>query len=222
MADEDAGGRRTHEDRLAARLPAGAMQEAATADEPVAAVLATLTPTQRRRLLLGAIARILTLTVLLLVVYFVVPLERDTSVSALVLLVLGMIGLTAMLVHQVRRILTSPMPQLRAVESLATTVPLFIVLFSLIYVAMSQSNPASFSEPITRVTGLYFTVTVLATVGFGDVTAVTDSARIVVTIQMILDLVLIGILVKVILGASRIGVQRRRAEATGHATPADG
>ncbi len=218
MADEGARARRSQEDRLAERLPADAVREAAAADEPAAVVFAALTPVQRRRLLFAATARIVALTVLLFVVYFALPLERDTSMTALALLALGMIGLTAVLVHQVRRIIASPMPQLRAVESLATTVPLFIVLFSLIYVVMSQNDPASFSEPVTRVTGLYFTVTVLATVGFGDVTAVTDSARMVVTVQMILDLVLVGILVKVILGASRIGIQRRRAEVAGQAT----
>ncbi len=50
-------------------------------------------------------------------------------------------------------------------------------------------------------------------VGFGDVTAVTDGARLVVTLQMLLDILLVGILAKVVIGASRIGVERRRAEA---------
>jgi len=175
---------------------------------------ASFTPAERRHLLISTIVRVTAVTVSLLLVYFLLPFERDTSATGLVLLVVGVIGLGASVVHQVRQILSSPTPQLRAIQGLATFVPLFIVVFSLVYVAMSIADPASFSQPITRVTGLYFTVTVLATVGFGDVTAVSDTARIVVTIQMLLDILLVGILAKVIIGASRIGVQRRRAEAS--------
>ena len=115
-------------------------------------------------------------------------------------------------------ILDSPMPQLRAAETLATVVPLVIVVFALFYVGLSASDPSGFSEPITKVNGLYFTVTVLSTVGFGDITALTDGPRIAVTVQMVIDLLIVGVLVKVIIGASRIAVERRRAEASARGT----
>jgi hypothetical protein len=35
---------------------------------------------------------------------------------------------------------------------------------------------------------LYFSVTVLSTVGFGDISPVTQATRIVVTVQMLVDL----------------------------------
>ena len=194
--------------------------EVGTDEVVVSGGFADFTPEQRRRLLLGTIARITVVTGCVLLVYFVLPLERETTGAGLVLLVGGVVGLGASVVHQVRRILSSPTPQLRAIQSLATFVPLFVVVFSLVYVVMSAADPSSFSQPISRVTGLYFTVTVLATVGFGDVTAVTDGARLVVTLQMLLDILLVGILAKVIVGASRIGVERRRAEAAQRAAPA--
>ena len=50
---------------------------------------------------------------------------------------------------------------------------------------MSASN---FSQPLTRIDSVYFTVTTFATVGFGDITATTEAARLVVTGQMIADL----------------------------------
>jgi voltage-gated potassium channel len=136
-----------------------------------------------------------------------------------VVLAVGLVGFVALAVYQIRRILDSPMPQLRAAETLATVVPLVIVAFALFYVAMSDADPNGFTEPMTKVNGLYFTVTVLATVGFGDIAARTDAARIAVTVQMIVDLLIIGVLVKVILGASRIAVERRRAEAEDRAGP---
>jgi hypothetical protein len=94
----------------------------------------------------------------------------------------------------------------RAIEALATSVPLFLLLFASAYVVMAKLSAGNFSQPLTRTDALYFTVTVLATVGFGDITAKTQTARLVVTAQMIADLVVIGLAIKVIVGA----VQRRR------------
>jgi voltage-gated potassium channel len=54
----------------------------------------------------------------------------------------------------------------------------------------------------------------VATVGFGDIVAKTDPARVLVTIQMILDIgVFVGI-VRAIVWAGRVGV-RRQQEARG-------
>jgi hypothetical protein len=161
---------------------------------------AGLTQHQRRMLAVRVVARVIGLTVLLLVAYFAAPIGQDADLTGIVVLAVGLVGFVALAVYQIRRILDSPMPQLRAAETLATVVPLVIVAFALFYVAMSDADPNGFTEPMTKVNGLYFTVTVLATVGFGDI-----AAR--------------GVLVKVILGASRIAVERRRAEAEDRAGP---
>jgi len=67
----------------------------------------------------------------------------------------------------------------------------------------------SFNQPMTRTDALYFTVTVFATVGFGDITAKTETARLLVTGQMIVDLIILGIGARVILGAVQRGRQRQ-------------
>ena len=90
---------------------------------------------------------------------------------------------------------------------------MFIVIFTLVYVTMSEVDPGAFDEPVTRIAGLYFTVTVFTTVGFGDIVARTDAARAVVTVQMLLDLVILGGLVRVVIGASQLALMRRRSEA---------
>ncbi|TVY99112.1 hypothetical protein EAS64_41860 [Trebonia kvetii] len=61
---------------------------------------------------------------------------------------------------------------------------------------------------LTHTDGLYFTVTVLSTVGFGDITAKIQAARLVVTGQMIADLVIFALAVKVIVGAVSRGRQQ--------------
>jgi hypothetical protein len=48
---------------------------------------------------------------------------------------------------------------------------------------------------------MYFTVTVFTTVGFGDITATSQLARALVTVQMLLDLIVIGLVIRVFFGA---------------------
>jgi voltage-gated potassium channel len=141
----------------------------------------------------------------LLTLYYVLPLDRGGAVSALIV---GLIALTALVIWQVRAVMTAPSPRLRAVESLATSIPLYIVLFAGSYAVMSARAPDAFTEPLDHSDALYFTVATLATVGFGDIAAVSEYARIAVTVQMVTGLVLLGLVIKVFLGAVKIGLRR--------------
>ena len=64
---------------------------------------------------------------------------------------------------------------------------------------------------MTRTDALYFTVTIFATVGFGDITAVTQTARVVTMVQMLLDLIVLGLLIRLVLSAVQTSQQRRAA-----------
>ena len=47
---------------------------------------------------------------------------------------------------------------------------------------MAQADPANFStHTLTRTDALYFTITIFATVGFGDISATSQSARLLVS-----------------------------------------
>jgi voltage-gated potassium channel len=50
---------------------------------------------------------------------------------------------------------------------------------------------------------LYFTVTVFSTVGFGDIFPASEAARLLVTAQMILNLIVLGLGVRLIVGAAQ-------------------
>ena len=58
---------------------------------------------------------------------------------------------------------------------------------------------------------MYFSATVFTTVGFGDITAKTQAARVVVTLQMMPDLVIIGLVVRLVVNAIKIGQRRRNS-----------
>ncbi|MEO9220574.1 MAG: potassium channel family protein, partial [Mycobacteriaceae bacterium] len=102
-------------------------------------------------------------------------------------------------------------PAVRAIEALAATVPLFLLLFASVYFTMAGTDPANFSiHTFTRTDALYFTVTIFSSVGFGDITAVSQSARLVVTAQMVLDLLVLGLGIRAFVGAIRLARQQVR------------
>jgi hypothetical protein len=144
-------------------------------------------------------------TAALVTIYYALPLDHFSTGIAITILVTGLIVLIVLVVFQVRWILRSPVPGLRALEALATSVPLFLLLFASTYYVMARLSPASFGVHLSRTDAMYFTVTVFTTVGFGDITAKTETARLVVTGQMIADLIIFGLAIKVITGAVRAG-----------------
>ena len=148
-------------------------------------------------------------TAALVVIYYLLPLDRTSAGVAVTMLVIGLVALIGLITFQVRSILVSRFPGLRAVEALATSLSLFLVLFASTYLVIATESAGSFSQQLTHTDALYFTVTVFATVGFGDITAKTEAARLVVTGQMIIDLIIIGIGAKIILGAVQQSRQRR-------------
>ena len=162
-----------------------------------------------RRIIVQAVLRAVGSTAALVAVYYLLPLDRSSTWVAVTILAIGLVALIGLVAFQVRRIVTSPFPGLRGVEALATSIPLFLLLFAGTYVVLATISAGSFSEPLTRTDALYFTITVFSTVGFGDITAKTEAARLVVTGQMIADLVVIGLGLKVIVGAVKRGRQQR-------------
>jgi voltage-gated potassium channel len=157
-------------------------------------------------MIVWAVLRIVGSTAVLVAVYYLLPLSHSSAGAAITILVIGLVVFIGLVAAQVRSILWHPFPGLRAIEALATSVPLFLLLFASSYVVMAKMSASNFGERLTPTDGLYFTVTVFSTVGFGDITAKSQAARLVVTGQIIADLVILGLAIKVIVGA----VSRRR------------
>ena len=141
----------------------------------------------------------------LVALYYLLPLDHSSTPAAVTILLIGLAGFIALVVFQVRLIIRSPFPGLRAAESLATSVPLFLLLFAGTYVVLAALSASNFGGHLSHTYGLYFTVTVFSTVGFGDITAKTETARLVVTGQMLADLIILGLAIKVIVGAVKRG-----------------
>src|SRR5215472_3128534 len=161
------------------------------------------------RTILQMLLRALASSAILVTVYYLLPLNHSSRWLGITMLVIGLVLLTGLVAVQVRWVATSRYPKLRAIEALATSVPLFLLLFASTYAVTAAIAAGSFSQPMTHTNALCFTVTVFATVGFGDITAKTEAARLLVTGQMILDLIILGVGARVIVGAITRGRQRR-------------
>ncbi len=164
-----------------------------------------LTARQRWALILRGSFRAAGTGILVVVLYYTLPLGRRADAYVLVELLIGVALFAGMIAWEVRAILRADYPAIRAAQSLTSTTAVFLVLFAATYFILGLGDPARFTEPLSRSDALYFTITVFATVGFGDISPVTESTRLLVAGQMLLDLVVLGLAIQVIVGAARRG-----------------
>ena len=168
-------------------------------------------PRERRRMIIRSAIRILAMTGGLLVLYALVPIPGTSGIGALVGMAIGLIGFLVLIGLQIRTIVRAEHPVLRAFEVVAFAVPLLVAVFAFTYLSLSRQEAVSFTEHLDRVGALYYTVSTLSTVGFGDIAARSDAARILVTVQMLFDLALIGVLVRLLILVTRAGLRRQSA-----------
>jgi voltage-gated potassium channel len=168
----------------------------------------------RRRAILSTLLRSVVSVCLMLVVYYAAPLDRPLNRATGLLFGAALLLFAVVVAVQVRGILRARRPRLRAIRTLAVGVPLLVVVFAAAYCTVDTQQAGAFSEPLSRTDGLYFTVTVFATVGFGDITPLTELARVLVTIQMIVGLLTVGVIAKVVVGAVAVAESRQTQRPT--------
>jgi hypothetical protein len=149
----------------------------------------------------------------LLLAYFLIPTKNPGRSADWPWLTLELCVFGVVVGFQVPAIVKAKYPILRAIEALAILVPLYVLIFARIYLSSSIGDPSAFNQPLDKITALYFTVTVLSTVGFGDIVAQVNSMRLLVTLQMLLNLVLLGLVFRLLTASARQGVARRRGQA---------
>jgi len=168
-----------------------------------------------RRTLVRALVRPFLTAAAVVVLYYLLPLNRGVGWSTVGWLLGGLVVIALLAAWQVRSVLRSPLPTLRALETLAFTLPVFLVLFASVYVLLDAGRPGQFNEPLSRTDALYFVVVVFSTVGFGDITPVSEVARVLTMLQIVCDLLLLGVLLR----AMVVAVQHSRGRLSDRSGP---
>jgi voltage-gated potassium channel len=119
--------------------------ERARSDMSTAPSLQASPKAERRRLVAIGLLRSSATAILLIAAYYLLPLDRLSGVSLAVSLAVGLLALTAIAAYQVRAIIRHPHSAVRAIEALAITVPLFLLLFAATYFLMAQANTDNFN-----------------------------------------------------------------------------
>jgi hypothetical protein len=116
--------------------------------------------------------------------------------------------------RQLKGVYKARYPTLRAIEALILTASMFLAIFAMAYVEISLSTSGSFTEDLNPFSSYYYALTVLATVGFGDIAPNTVAARAVTMVQMALDIAFIAVLIRVMGGAAKKALIQRAQEAS--------
>lgn len=141
--------------------------------------------------------------------YYMLPAQRPwdepmglvrVTVSAVALA-----GLAVVLGMQARRSRRTIPRQLLRIQWLLTALYVLVLTFALTYLIVATLGPAQFVGIADRTDALYFSVTVIGTVGFGDIYPAGTLAQLLVTVQMLFNLVYLGTALRILSAGTRTG-----------------
>lgn len=155
-------------------------------------------PTHVRQLVLRLIGIALGLALL----YLALPLAGDHWLLSMLVALAVVAAIVPFTLRRVQAVRRSDRPTLVAAESVLLLLFLTLFAFSSLYLAVNQVS-GEFNGLSTRLDAFYFTVVTLSTVGYGDITATGQWARALVSLQILLDVTLIAVSAKVLVGAAK-------------------
>ena len=164
-----------------------------------------MVPTETRAAAKRSILRSVGIVVGLCAAYVVLPLRGGRwwiGAAVGIAAILLTMPITVRRLHAVRR---SETPVLVALEAIVLLVTMLVLGFASVYYAMNV-NHTQFNALDTRLDAAYFTVVTLSTVGYGDIVATGEAARLTVMFQILLNLTFLGVVVRVM--ARVAGVQK--------------
>jgi voltage-gated potassium channel len=179
----------------------------------------------KRQFILVALQTVARLGIGFLFIWWVMSLAptapEDSVVYPAILAAVGIAIYVIFFIRQLRGVYKARYPTLRAIEALILTAAMFLAIFAMVYVTISLDDPGSFSEPLDSFSSYYYSLTVLATVGFGDIAPSTVPSRSVTMLQMALDIAFIAVLIRVMGGAAKKALIMRAQQGSEGKAPGD-
>lgn len=142
-----------------------------------------------------------------LVLYFTVPVSYEVKSDDLVSIVVSILALVLLTVLVLLEVRHQLVEDDRRLDALVIALMIAVLAFALGFYILAERRPDQIADLETRVDALYFTMATLLTIGYGDVHATGQAARVLVLIQMVFNVVVLATAASVI--STRI---RTRAE----------
>jgi voltage-gated potassium channel len=162
---------------------------------------------------LAALRRLLLISVVIIGLYYLAPFETGVTGAQLVLRTVGTVAggaaVTWLIARQVSHHLADP--DQASLSSLLTALVCGVVFFALADYLTAISGQDQFADLRTKTDALYFALSTLTTVGYGDVHATGQVARVVVIIQLLFNVAIIATGVSVFTRQIGARVRARRA-----------
>jgi voltage-gated potassium channel len=140
----------------------------------------------------------------MVVIFYAVPVNTEDSTARAALSVLiTLVGITLLawaILEQLREQVRSKSEDIRTLVMLLVLVAL---MFALGFYVLEEHSPRQLSGVSTRTDALYFTMSTLTTVGYGDVHADGQLARGLVILQLVFNAVFVGAIVSTVVGTLR-------------------
>jgi len=185
-------------------------------DEVPVPKLSDLPRGEHVRIIGGSVLRILVGLVVIALALSIVPETPGAALVGPIIVILAFFSLYIWYFRrQMKKIKKSKFPQVAAIEALILIATMFLAVFASVYVMESTAVPSAFSEDLDHFSAFYFALTILATVGFGDITPVTNVARATAMLQMAIDISFIAVLVRIISSVATNTVKARLSSAKG-------
>jgi voltage-gated potassium channel len=165
---------------------------------------------------LGSWLHRIAVLVLLVAVYAVVPTSADVRASLLARLVAVLLLLAATALVMVRQLRLAVRDGDRHIDGLVLAVVIMTLAFALLYYVLELRHQGQVVGLETRVDALYFTLSTMLTVGYGDIHAEGQVARTLVLIQMVFDVIFVATTAAVVNSRVR-HIATTRAAAARHA-----
>ena len=152
----------------------------------------------RRRAVRRGVARTVLLLAGFTAAFLLVPwkaLNLGDTVLVTGVFLIGLSGAAALIVWQVIAYRDAKLSGSARLQGLLVALYVAVLFFALSYYLLAISNPEAIAGLETRLDALYFSLTTVSTVGFGDVHAVNQTARAVVSLQLVFDLMFVSLAV---------------------------
>ena len=135
--------------------------------------------------------------------YYLIPMSGRWWPIPIVAGPIAIVALVPVALRHTKSILVADRPLMAVARALVLMLLLLIFGFACTYYALESHWPGQVHGLETKTDAIYFTVTVLATVGFGDIHPTGQAARAVATFHMLANLAVASVAVRLVLRAGR-------------------